>query len=94
MFEVVSFWVDGDTGTFTLSYGGQTTATIAASPAASLIDTRLTALSSIADVGVTGTGVKSDPFVVTFADPAGAATAMTADTALLTKTVVAAARAS
>lgn len=94
VFEVVSFWVDGDTGTFTLTYGGQETGTIAAGAASTLIDTRLTALSSIADVAVSGAGTKASPYVVTFADPAGAATAMTSDTTLLTKTVIAAARAS
>jgi len=94
VFEVVSFWVDGDTGTFTLSYGGQETATIAAGAANTLIDTRLTALSTITDVAVAGTGTKADPYIVTFADPAGAATAITADTTLLTKTVVHADRAS
>ncbi len=94
VFEVVSFWVDGDTGTFTLSYGGQTTATIVYSANAALIDTRLTALSTIADVAVTGAGTEVSPFVVTFADPAGAATAITADLTLLYKTVAAAARVS
>lgn len=91
--EIASFYVDGDTGTFTLSYAGQTTATIVYSANAALIDTRLTALSTIADVAVTGTGTGVDPFVVTFTDPAGAATAITADTALLTRNVAAADRA-
>ena len=88
VFEVVSFWVDGDSGTFTLSYGGQTTATIVYSANAALIDTRLTALSSIADVAVTGAGTKVSRFIVTFADPAGVATAITADTTLLKMAVV------
>lgn len=93
VYEVVSFWIDGDTGTFTLSYGGQTSASIVYSANAALIDTRLTALSTITDVAVTGAGTLLSPFVVTFADPAGAATAITADIALLYKTVAAADRA-
>lgn len=91
---VVSFWVDGDTGTFTLSYGGQTTATIVYSANAALIDTRLTALSTIADVGVTGAGTLLSPFVVSFADPDGDITAITADIALLYMTHVPADRVS
>lgn len=93
VYEVVSFWIDGDTGTFILSYGGQNSATIVYSANAALIDTRLTALSTIADVGVTGAGTLLSPFVVTFADPAGAATAITANIAALYKTVAPADRA-
>lgn len=93
VYEVVKFWIDGDTGTFKLSYGGQTSATIVYSANAALIDTRLTALSTIADVGVTGAGTLLSPFIVTFADPAGAATVITADVDLLYKTVAAADRA-
>ena len=87
--EIQSVYNNADSGTFTLTYSGQTTAATAFDAAASLIDTRLTALSNVTDVAVTGTGTSGDPWIVTFSDPAGAIDEMTAtDTGLVEVNVV------
>ena len=91
--ETQEIVVDGDTGTFTLSYAGQTTAAIAYSANAALIDTRLTALSNINDVAVTGLGTRKSPFVVVFTDPVGDVAKITSTVTSLSHTVVVAARA-
>ena len=95
--EVQKFWIDGDTGTFTLTYSGQTTAAISALAAdlnAALIDTRLQGLSNISDVAVTGTGTEPDPFIVTYTTPAGSIDQITGSVSSLTKTIVPANRVS
>jgi hypothetical protein len=91
--ETQEIVVDGDTGTFTLSYAGQTTAAIAYSANAALIDTRLTALSNIANIAVTGSGTRKNPFVVVFTDPVGDIAKITSTVTSLSHTVVVAARA-
>jgi hypothetical protein len=56
-------------GTFTLTYGGQTTATIAYNAAASAVRTALGAISSVGGAGnvsVTGGPGPTTPYVVTF----------------------------
>lgn len=59
-----------DGGTFTLSDGTDTTTAIAYNAAAATIETRLeTDITSITDVTVSGTGVSSDPWVITFVNP-------------------------
>lgn len=90
--ETVAFWIDGYTGTFVLHYGGQNTGNLSANINAAALITAFEGLSTIADVAVTGSGTHKDPWVVVFTDPTGNATAITADTALLTKTVYAAFR--
>lgn len=54
-------------GTFTLSFGGQTTAGIAYNAAASAVQSALVALSSIGANNVTVTGNAGGPYVVAFA---------------------------
>lgn len=75
-------------GTFTLSYGGQTTSAIAYNAAAAAVQTALRALSSIGSTGVTVTGGPGPgtPYVATFGGLlAGSNLAqMTASGALLT----------
>ena len=56
-------------GTFTLTFSGQTTASIAYNASAATVESSLEALSNITDVTVTGTGTSGDPWVVTFVDP-------------------------
>jgi len=53
-------------GTFTLTYGGQTTAGIAYNAAASAVQSALTALSSIGSGNVAVTGSAGGPYSVTF----------------------------
>lgn len=54
-------------GTFTLSFGGQTTAGIAYNAAASAVQSALVALSSIGSSNVTVTGQAGGPYLVSFA---------------------------
>ena len=56
-------------GTFTLTFGGQTTAAIDFDALAMDVETALDALSSIEDVSVTGSGTLGDKWMVTFLDP-------------------------
>lgn len=59
-----------DGGTFTLSDGTDTTSAIAYNASAATIETRLeTDITSITDVTVTGTGISSDPWLITFVNP-------------------------
>ncbi len=91
--ETQLFTVDGDTGTYTLSYGGQTTSALAAAAAAAAIETALELLSTITAVTVTGAGSRKNPFKVVFVTPEGDATMLTASVASLSNTIVVAARA-
>lgn len=85
--------VNGDTGTFTLSYDGDATAALDEEDAAAAIATALEATDSITDVTVTGAGTQKNPFVVTFVDPNTGVTALSAVFSGFTNTVVAADRA-
>ena len=91
--ETQLFTVDGDTGTYALSYGGQTTGNIAAAAVAADIETALELLSTITAVTVTGDGTRKNPFTVVFVTPEGDATMLSATVTSLTNTVVVAARA-
>lgn len=53
-------------GTFTLTYGGQTTSAIAYNAAASAVQTALRALSSIGGTNVAVSGNAGGPYTVTF----------------------------
>jgi len=66
--EVQTVTISGtpSAGTFTLSYGSQTTAAIAYNAAASAVDSALEALSNIPAGGVTVTGSAGGPYTVTF----------------------------
>jgi hypothetical protein len=70
-------------GTFTLTYGGQTTAAIAYNATSGVVLSRLQALSSIEDGGVTVSGSAGGPYTVTFTSGQDVA-AMTASGASLT----------
>lgn len=86
--EIQSVYHGATGGTFTLTYAGDTTATIAWNANAALIVTRLEAIASITDVTVTGDGTSGDPWIVTFVDPGGAdIDLMTLDPASLTGAV-------
>lgn len=82
--ELQSVRVNGTGGTFTLTYDGQTTGSIAQGALASAVETALEALSNVTAVTVTGSGTAADPYVVEFVDPAGNVVAMTGDGSALT----------
>ncbi len=77
--EVQSVSVYATSGTFTLTYSGQTTGAIAYNASAGTVETALEALSNISAVSVTGTGTGADPWLVTFENPAGDVVEMTGD---------------
>jgi hypothetical protein len=86
--EIQSLVATGaSSGTFTLSFRGATTGTIAFNAAASAVQTALRALSTIGATGVTCTGgpLPTTPVVITFAAPNAAANVplITADNTLL-----------
>lgn len=64
--EVQTVTVDATGGTFTLSFGGQTTTAIAEAAASSAVQTALQALSTIGSGNVAVTGSAGGPFTVTF----------------------------
>lgn len=70
--EVQSLYNNATAGTFTLGDGVDTTSSIAYNAAAATIKTRLeTDITAITTVTVTGTGISSDPWIITFDDPVG-----------------------
>jgi hypothetical protein len=79
---------DADGGTFTLTFGGQTTSSIAWNAAASVVDTALEALSTIEVGEVSVSGSAGGPYTVTFTNSLGASdqSLMTASAASLTHT--------
>jgi hypothetical protein len=58
--------VDADGGTFTLTFGGQTTAAIAHNASAATVDAALEALSSIGTGNIAVTGSSGGPYTCTF----------------------------
>jgi Ca2+-binding RTX toxin-like protein len=67
--EVQAVWNNGQAGSFTLTFDGQTTAPIAHDAAAAEVEAALEALGNIGDVTVTGAGNQATPWVITFLDP-------------------------
>ena len=65
----VSVEVQGDTNTYTLSYGGQTTGVLDEDDDAAALEVALELLSTITAVTVTGSGTRKDPFQVEFVNP-------------------------
>jgi hypothetical protein len=69
--EIQTIYNDATAGTFTLGDGIDTTSSIDFDAAATVIETRLeTDIASITDVTVTGSGIITDPWVITYVDPA------------------------
>src|SRR5262249_41564503 len=64
--EVQTISHDGTSGTFTLTFDDQTTDAIAFGASAGDIRTKLSALSNIVQVEVTGAGTTAEPWRVTF----------------------------
>lgn len=70
--EVQTITISGaSSGTFTLSFGGQTTDDIAYDAAASVVEDKLEALSTIGTGNVTVTGDAGGPYTVTFTSALG-----------------------
>jgi len=80
--EIQSVYTDGHTvdevqmivstltsGSFTLTFSGQTTSAIQWNDGAAVVEAALEALSNITDVDVLGSGSASDPFYVIFRNP-------------------------
>lgn len=65
--EVETLTVDAGGGTYTLTFGGQTTAAIAFDATAAQVQAALRALSTIGSAGVTVTGDAGGPYTITFA---------------------------
>ncbi len=66
---MIAVVVDGDTNTFTLTYGAQTTSALDETTSAAQLETALELLSSITAVTVTGSGKRLDPFEIMFVNP-------------------------
>ena len=87
--EIQSVYNDADSGTFTITYSGQTTGNIAFDATAAAVDTAMELLSNVTATAVTGTGTSASPWLITFSDPAGAIDEVTAtDTGLVEVNVV------
>lgn len=64
--EKQSVYTNGAGGTFTLTFGGQTTAGIAPGATAAQLETAYELLSSINDVTVTGNGIPTSPWIIEY----------------------------
>jgi hypothetical protein len=84
--EIQVLTIDATAGTYTLSFGGSTTAAINWNDTAATIQTRLQALASIGAGGITVAGSVGGPFTLTFAGALGnqPQALITADPTLLT----------
>jgi len=78
-----TLWFDATSGTYTLSYGGQTTAAIAYNANAAAIETAFELLSTITNVTVSGSGTKKDPFSILFVTPGSSLTAVSGASSLV-----------
>lgn len=67
--EVQQVWNDASGGTFMLTFDGETTGTIPFDAAAIQVESVLEGLPNIENVGVSGSGHLSDPWIITFHDP-------------------------
>ena len=74
---------DPDSGSFTLTYGGETTAAIAWDATANEIETALELLSTVSSGDITVSAPMDDAITFTFADTLGDVGLITADTTLL-----------
>ena len=66
----VQVHTDGDFGSFTLTFDGETTAEIAHDATADEVEATLEDLGGLTDVTVTGGGTSADPWVIGFVTPA------------------------
>lgn len=63
-------YTNATSGSFTLGYDGETTNPLAWNASALDIETQLELLTAITDVNVAGTGTQTDPWIITFVNPA------------------------
>jgi len=69
--EVQVLYHDGDTGSFTLSYGGLSTGLIFATATAAEVEAALEQLPNLGNVTVTGKGTVARPWLIEFSDSGG-----------------------
>ncbi|MCH2122869.1 MAG: hypothetical protein MK136_16725, partial [Pirellulaceae bacterium] len=69
--EIQQVYTDATTGTFTLTYGENSTSPLAPNSSAADIEAALESLTGIHDTQVTGAGSESDPWLIAFLDPGG-----------------------
>jgi hypothetical protein len=94
VYEAFSLVTEGDTGSFTITIDGNTSAAIDKDDDADAIELLVEGITGITAVECSGTGTRKDPFIVTFATPAGNVAPATVTVSNWSSTVVAAARAS
>ena len=92
VFEAFSLVTEGDTGTFTITIDGNESAVIDEEDDADAIELIVEGITGITAVECSGTGTRKDPFIVTFATPAGNVAPATATVSGWSSTVVVAAR--
>jgi len=80
--DVQEVYTDGVNGTFTLTYGGQTTAAINEDDTAATVETRIEALTTVTAATVTGSGTSSTPWVIRFDSGSGSGIMTSTDTTL------------
>ncbi len=76
-YQVTSVYSDADAGNFLFTFGGNNSASTAYNANSATVDTRFTGIDGVTDVAVAGAGTSGDPWIITFADPAGNAGAVT-----------------
>lgn len=81
--DVQEVYTNGVDGTFTLTYGGQTTGSINEDDSAATVETAIEALSNVTSAGVSGTGTEADPWIVVFITDSGSGTMTSTDTTLV-----------
>jgi len=87
--DVQEVYTDGVDGTFTLTYGGQTTAAINEDDTAATVETVIEALSNVTAATVTGSGTSSIPWVVRFVTDTGSGIMTSTDTTLVSTVTLA-----
>ena len=92
VFEIISLVTEGDTGTFTITIDGNESAVIDEEDDADAIEVIVEGITGITAVECTGTGTRKDPFLITFATPAGDVAYASTDVSGWSSTVVVASR--
>ncbi len=93
VFEVIKLVTEGDTGTFTITIDGNESAAIDEDDDAAAIELIVEGITGITAVECTGTGTRKDPFLITFATPAGNVATATSTISGWSSTIIAASRA-
>ena len=92
VFESFELVTEGDTGTFTITINSNESGPIDEGDDADAIEIIVEAITGITAVECSGTGTRHDPFLITFATPAGDVDPATTTVSSWTSTVVVASR--